>query len=186
MQLGGPSWEVRLGRRDSKTASLSASNQDIPAPFFSLPQLIDSFKKKGLNEKDLVVLSGAHSIGFGQCRVFRDRIHSQNESIDPSFARDLQRVCPTTGGDSNLAPLDPTPTCFDQHYFSNLLYKKGLLHSDQQLFTDGSSTVEYVKKYSYDTEAFFKDFAASMIKMGNIEPLTGYQSEIRRNCRVVN
>ncbi|KAI9074888.1 hypothetical protein K1719_043117 [Acacia pycnantha] len=184
--LGGSSWKVRLGRRDSKTASRSAADEDIPAPFFSLSQLIDNFKSHGLNEKDLVVLSGGHSIGFAQCTVFRDRIHNDpSTEIDPNFARDLQRGCPTNGGDTNLAPLDPTAARFDQAYFSDLLHKKGLLHSDQQLFT-GGSTDDYVKKYSYDTKAFYKDFANSMIKMGNIKPLTGSQGEIRANCRKVN
>ncbi|KAK4253387.1 hypothetical protein QN277_010705 [Acacia crassicarpa] len=184
--LGGSAWKVRLGRRDSKTASRSAADQDIPAPVFNLSQLIDNFKSHGLNEKDLVALSGGHSIGFAHCTVFRDRIHNDpSTEIDPNFARDLQRGCPTNGGDTNLAPLDPTAACFDQAYFSNLLYKKGLLHSDQQLFT-GGSTDDYVKKYSYDTKAFYEDFANSMIKMGNIKPLTGSQGEIRANCRKVN
>ncbi|XP_028764459.1 peroxidase P7-like [Neltuma alba] len=183
--LGGPSWRVSVGRRDSKTASRSAADADIPAPFFSLSQLIDNFKKQGLNEKDLVALSGGHTIGFAQCRNFRDRIYNDNSNIDPYFAQDLQRGCPRDGGDANLAPLDPTAARFDEAYFANLLHKKGLLHSDQQLFT-GGSTDEFVKKYSYDTEAFHQDFADSMIKMGNIKPLTGDQGEIRGNCRKVN
>jgi len=66
-----------------------------------------------------------------------------------------------------------------------LVQKKGLLHSDQELF-NGGSTDELVKEYSDDTEDFYEDFANSMIKMGNIQPLTGNQGEIRVNCRNVN
>ncbi|XP_054781554.1 cationic peroxidase 1-like [Prosopis cineraria] len=183
--LGGPSWKVRLGRRDSKTASRTEANAAIPAPSFSLSQLRNSFKNQGLSEKDLVVLSGGHSIGLAQCGTFKDRLYNESSEIDPSFAKDLKRGCPTDGGDANLAPLDPTAARFDVAYFSNLLRKKGLLHSDQQLFS-GASTDALVQKYSYDTKAFRKDFANSMIKMGNIKPLTGYQGEIRYNCRQVN
>nr|CAD1841869.1 unnamed protein product [Ananas comosus var. bracteatus] len=60
--LGGPSWTVLLGRRDSTTASLSAANSDLPSPFSSLNGLISAFAKKGLSTSDMVALSGAHTI----------------------------------------------------------------------------------------------------------------------------
>ena len=184
MQLGGPSWKVRLGRRDSTTASREAADASIPAPFFSLSELITNFKNHGLDEKDLVVLSGGHSIGFARCVTFKDHIYNDS-NIDPNFAQQLRYICPTNGGDSNLSPLDSTAAKFDINYYSNLVQKKGLLHSDQELF-NGGSTDELVKEYSDDTEDFYEDFANSMIKMGNIQPLTGNQGEIRVNCRNVN
>ena len=59
MQLGGPKWDVKLGRRDSKTASLSAANSGvIPPPTSTLSNLINRFKAKGLSTKDMVALSG--------------------------------------------------------------------------------------------------------------------------------
>lgn len=58
-QLGGNSWTVLLGRRDSTTASLSTVNSDIPGPNLNLRGLISSFSKKGLTTKEMVVLSGA-------------------------------------------------------------------------------------------------------------------------------
>lgn len=58
MQSGGPSWEVPLGRRDSRGASLSGSNNNIPAPNNTLPTIITKFKLQGLNLVDLVALSG--------------------------------------------------------------------------------------------------------------------------------
>ena len=59
MQLGGPKWDVKLGRRDSKTASLSAANSGvIPPPNSTLSNLINRFKAKGLSTKDMVALSG--------------------------------------------------------------------------------------------------------------------------------
>ncbi|XP_022868928.1 peroxidase 4-like [Olea europaea var. sylvestris] len=57
--LGGPSWKVKLGRRDSKSASLSAANSGvIPPPTSTLTNLKNRFKARGLSTKDMVVLSG--------------------------------------------------------------------------------------------------------------------------------
>ncbi|KAI6698611.1 hypothetical protein NL676_018730 [Syzygium grande] len=182
--LGGPSWKVRLGRRDSMTASRTMANNDIPAPNMDLPALINNFKRQGLKVKDLVALSGAHTIGFAQCFTFRDRIFNDS-NIDQAFAKNLQSYCPRTGSNSNLASLDPTPARFDPLYYKNLLTQKGLLHSDQALST-GESALELVKSYSYNYEAFWKDFAKSMVRMGNIKPLIGNQGQIRSNCRRVN
>lgn len=184
MQLGGPSWNVRLGRRDSKTASRGDADTDIPAPFFSISQLIKNFNNHGLNEKDLVALSGAHTIGFSRCVQFRDRIFNDT-NINPYFANKLKHICPRQGGDSNLAPLDVTPAQFDTSYFSDLIKRKGVLHSDQELL-NGGYTSALVRKYRRDTKTFYKDFVKSMIKMGNMKPLTGSQGEIRYNCRKAN
>ncbi|CAA2986306.1 cationic peroxidase 1-like [Olea europaea subsp. europaea] len=182
--LGGPSWEVQLGRRDSTTASESKANDDIPSPSMDLPELINSFKKQGLNMKDLVALSGGHTLGLSQCRLFKNRIYNES-NIDPNFARQRRATCPPNGGDSNLAPLDPTPASFDTKYFSNLVSNKGLLHSDQALY-NGGQTDYLVKTYSKNFVAFSKDFASSMIKMGNIKPLTGKRGQIRLDCKKVN
>ncbi|KAI3408259.1 Peroxidase [Psidium guajava] len=182
--LGGPSWKVQLGRRDSTTASRTAANNSIPAPNMDLPALINNFKRQGLKVKDLVALSGAHTIGFAQCFTFRNRTFNDS-NIDKAFAMNLRSFCPRTGSDSNLAPLDPTPARFDTLYYNNLLTQKGLLHSDQALST-GESALELVKSYSDNYEAFWKDFGKSMVRMGNIKPLIGNQGQIRSNCRRVN
>ncbi|XAR68736.1 Peroxidase [Bertholletia excelsa] len=183
--LGGPTWKVQLGRRDSTTASKTQANNDIPSPLLDLPALISNFQNVGLGVRDLVALSGAHTIGFAQCRLFRNRIYNDT-NIDPVFAKDRRATCPATGGDSNLAPLDLiTPTTFDTKYFSNLLKRRGLLHSDQAIY-NGGVTDSLVKSYSQNAEAFWEAFGESMIRMGNIKPLTGKQGQIRVNCRKVN
>jgi peroxidase len=57
-QAGGPSWEVPLGRRDSRGASLSGSNNNIPAPNNTFQTILTKFKLQGLDVVDLVALSG--------------------------------------------------------------------------------------------------------------------------------
>lgn len=184
-QLGGPSWTVPLGRRDATTASLSAANAEIPSPFSDLPTLTTAFAAKGLSTRDLTVLSGGHTIGQAQCQFFRARIFNAT-NIDANFAASRRSICPSSGGDTNLAPLESlTPLRFDNNYFSELVAHRGLLVSDQVLF-DGASQDPLVKTYSDSNAAFFGDFAEAMIKMSNITPLTGTAGEIRSNCRVVN
>ncbi|GJX57137.1 heme peroxidase [Tanacetum coccineum] len=182
--LGGPSWKVKLGRRDSTTASRATANANLPSPFMDLPALIKNFEDQGLDEEDLVVLSGAHTLGFAQCFTFRDHIYNDT-NIDPAFAGHLRTICPRVGGDSNLAPLDPTPSSFDKKYFNNLMKKRGVLKSDQVLFSKGE-TGELVSEYNEDQTKFFKDFAKSMIKMGKINLLTGNRGQVRHNCRRIN
>ncbi|KAJ9179636.1 hypothetical protein P3X46_007986 [Hevea brasiliensis] len=183
--LGGPSWTVQLGRRDSTTASFSAASTNIPSPLSDLSVLISNFSSKGFTTNEMVALSGAHTIGQARCTVFRNRIYNET-NIDSSFATSLKANCSTSGGDDNLAPLDVTsPEAFDNAYFTNLLSQKGLLHSDQQLF-NGGSTDSQVKAYSSNLTSFRTDFANAMVKMGNLSPLTGTSGQIRTNCRKAN
>ncbi|XP_042492416.1 peroxidase 72-like [Macadamia integrifolia] len=190
---GGPSWEIQLGRRDSRTASFSGSNTGIPAPNNTFQTILTKFKLQGLNIVDLVALSGSHTIGKSRCTSFRQRLYNQSGngqpdySLDPLYAAVLRTSCPRSGGDQNLFFLDfVSPTKFDNFYFINLLFYKGLLNSDEVLFTKSKEAMELVKEYAHNNWLFFEQFAKSMVKMGNISPLTGSRGEIRKNCRRVN
>ncbi|XP_011028580.1 PREDICTED: peroxidase 72-like [Populus euphratica] len=190
---GGPSWEVPLGRRDSRSASLSGSNNNIPAPNNTFQTILTKFMLQGLNVVDLVALSGSHTIGNARCTSFRQRLYNQSGngkpdfSLQQSFAAQLRNRCPRSGGDQNLFFLDfVSPTKFDNSYFKNILASKGLLSSDQVLLTKNEASMELVKKYAECNELFFEQFSKSMVKMGNISPLTGFRGEIRKSCRKIN
>ncbi|KAJ4964189.1 hypothetical protein NE237_024128 [Protea cynaroides] len=190
---GGPYWSLQLGRRDGTTASQSAANQQIPSPFEPLENITAKFTSKGLEMKDVVVLSGAHTIGFAKCSSFKPRLFNFNStgkpdpSLGSSLLKDLQGTCPDQdSSDSNLAPLDPiTTNKFDNVYYKNLVSSSGLLQSDQALMGDSNSAamVNNYNKYPY---LFARDFGQSMVKMGSIGVLTGKDGEIRKNCHVVN
>ncbi|KAL5125194.1 Peroxidase 4 [Glycine soja] len=188
--LGGPYWKVKLGRRDSTTGFFNlASSGVLPGPGSSLSDLIKRFDDQGLSTKDMVALSGAHTIGKARCASYRGRIYNEN-NIDSLFAKARQKNCPKgsngTPKDNNVAPLDfKTPNHFDNEYFKNLINKKGLLHSDQELF-NGGSTDSLVRAYSNNQKAFEADFVTAMIKMGNIKPLTASNGQIRKQCRRPN
>ncbi|RZS03234.1 hypothetical protein BHM03_00033387 [Ensete ventricosum] len=168
-----------------KATVQSAANSNLPGPGSSLSQLISSFAAKGLSARDMTALSGAHTIGQARCTSFRSHIYN-DANVNASFAALRKQNCPSSGGDSNLAPLDvQTPTTFDNKYYQNLLVRKGLLHSDQELFNGGSQD-SLVRQYSTNPATFNGDFTTAMVKMGNISPLTGTKGQIRLNCRKVN
>ncbi|XP_050375273.1 lignin-forming anionic peroxidase-like [Argentina anserina] len=186
--VGGPKWTVKLGRRDSTTASKTLAESSLPSFLDSLESLTNRFSALGLNARDLVALSGAHSIGQARCVTFRGRIYNTTSDIDANFARTRARSCPAAAnvGDANLAALDlVTPNKLDNYYFENLIEKKGLLASDQVLFS-GGSTDSIVLEYSFKPAQFKADFATAMIKMGDINPLTGSNKQIRRICSALN
>ncbi|PHT81081.1 Peroxidase 4 [Capsicum annuum] len=184
--VGGPSWTVKLGRRDSTTASHTLAETDLPGPFDPLDRIISGFANKGLSTRDMVALSGAHSIGQAQCFLFRDRIYSNGTDIDAGFASTRRRQCPQEDQNGNLAPLDlVTPNQLDNNYYKNLIERKGLLQSDQVLLS-GGSTDSIVSEYSNSSRTFASDFAAAMIKMGDISPLTGQNGIIRTVCGSIN
>ncbi|KAG2675094.1 hypothetical protein I3843_13G148700 [Carya illinoinensis] len=191
---GGPTWEIPLGRRDSRTANRQGANDLIPTPFDTLKNLTIKFDGFGLDATDLVALSGGHTFGRSQCIFFRHRLYNFNNTgvpdptVDKTYMETLRRRCPDGGDNNTLANFDPiTPDSFDNEYFKLLQNKQGILTSDQVLYsTSGADTIDIVDRFADSQSDFFENFARSMIKLGNISPLTGDDGEIRLNCRRVN
>ncbi|KAG0618098.1 hypothetical protein M758_4G038900 [Ceratodon purpureus] len=178
-------YAVLLGRRDSLTASKAQANISLPAPNLNFSGLVQNFAAVGLDETDLVALSGAHTIGRANCSLLL-LFALNNVDINPDFNSTVFQEC--LANTSSLQNLDlTTPDDFDNNYYGNLINSEGLLISDQTLFsTPGAASVAVVQNFASNQDAFFSQFALSTINMGNIKPLTGDQGEIRTNCRVVN
>ncbi|XP_057976680.1 peroxidase 20 isoform X2 [Malania oleifera] len=196
---GGPRWQVWLGRRDSLEASFTGANLFIPSPNSSLEMLIANFKDQGLDISDLAALSGSHTMGRARCLSFRERIYHDSDNdqehnqdthkLHTTFRKILRSMCPESGRDYKLAPLDfNTPAKFDNNYFHNILQGRGLLHSDNVLITEDieGEMRRMVWDFASHQHHFFSSFVNSMVKMGNINVLTGDQGEVRKNCRYVN
>ncbi|OAY33437.1 peroxidase 17 [Manihot esculenta] len=186
---GGPDWEVKLGRKDSLTASQEDSDNIMPSPRANASLLIDLFASFDLSIKDLVALSGSHSIGQGRCFSIMFRLYNQSgtgkpdPTIESSFREKLDNLCPVGGNENVTGDLDSTPIVFDNIYFKDLVAGRGFLNSDQTLYTF-PETRDYVELFSKDQQAFFDAFVEGMIKMGDLQ--SGRPGEIRTNCRVVN
>lgn len=126
--------------------------------------------------------------------MFSDRLfnfnntNSSDPTLDTTYRDTLRQACPQGGNAGALNDLDPTtPDTFDNNYFTNLQGGRGLLQSDQELFSNtGSATVAIVNRFASSQSDFFTSFAQSMINMGRISPLTGSNGQIRTNCRRVN
>ncbi|KMT20702.1 hypothetical protein BVRB_1g006770 [Beta vulgaris subsp. vulgaris] len=191
---GGPNWEVPLGRRDSRIANMKLANATIPPPILTAQKLLANFNQQGLNEVDLVALSGAHTIGVARCTSFKKRLYSQNGnnqpdvSLEKAYLNGLKSICPSSGGDNNISPMDyATPRAFDNTYYKLILGGRGLLFTDQQLYSGNNADLsQLVKSFAEDEGLFFEHFARSMIKMGSISPLLGSNGEVRKNCRRIN
>ncbi|PUZ57361.1 hypothetical protein GQ55_5G424900 [Panicum hallii var. hallii] len=191
---GGPYWELPLGRRDSKTANMKLANKNLPPPNATLHRLIKFFQRQGLDKVDLVALSGSHTIGKARCVSFKQRLYNQHRdkrpdiTLEKSFYHTLASGCPRTGGDNNIRSLDfVSPSKFDNSYYKLILEGKGLLNSDEVLWTGKDPEIAgLVKSYAENEPLFFEHYVNSIIKMGNINPLMGHNGEIRKNCRRVN
>ncbi|XP_004498581.1 peroxidase 45-like [Cicer arietinum] len=189
---GGPSYEVELGRLDGRISTKASVTNHLPHPEYKLAKLTKMFASHGLTLTDLIALSGAHTIGFSHCSQFSKRIYNFRSgkiidpSLNPSYAKQLQQVCPKDVDPRLAIDLDPTtPRTFDNQYYKNLQKGIGLLSSDQSLFTHKSSK-SLVNLFASNNTAFEKSFVIAITKLGRIGVKTASQGEIRHNCAMIN
>ncbi|KAL6964297.1 Peroxidase N1 [Sarracenia purpurea var. burkii] len=191
----GRRWQVPTGRRDGRI-SLASETSTLPGFTESIDSQKQKFASKGLNTQDLVTLVGAHTIGTSACQLFRYRLYNFNNTdaadttIDPTFLPQLRSLCPENGDGSKRVGLDnDSPNNFDTSFFSNLRNGRGILESDQKLWTDGS-TRTFVQSYlgirGLRALSFDVEFGKAMVKMSNIEVKTGTDGEIRSVCSKIN
>ncbi|XP_059313708.1 peroxidase N1-like [Lycium ferocissimum] len=191
----GLTWSVPTGRRDGRV-SRAADTANLPGFTESVDSQKQKFAAKGLNTQDLVTLVGGHTIGTSACQFFSYRLYNFNStggpdpSIDASFLPQLRALCPQNGDGSKRVALDTgSVNNFDNSYFSNLRSGRGILESDQKLWTDDSTKV-FVQRYlgvrGLLGLTFGVEFGRSMVKMSNIEVRTGTNGEIRKICSAFN
>ncbi|XP_031130785.1 L-ascorbate peroxidase 3 [Ipomoea triloba] len=136
---GGPSIDFVPGRKDSK---VSPKEGRLPDAKQGVPHLKEVFYRMGLSNRDIVALSGGHTLG---------RAHPERSGFDGPWTKE--------------------PLKFDNSYFVELLNdeSEGLLKlpTDKALLDDPEFR-RYVELYAKDEEAFFKDYATSHKKLSEL------------------
>jgi len=189
---GGPSWSVPTGRRDGRISNKTEATNNIPPPTSNFTTLQRLFKNQGLNLKDLVLLSGAHTIGVSHCSSMNTRLYNfsttvkQDPSLDSQYAANLKaNKCKSLNDNSTILEMDPgSSRSFDLSYYRLVLKRRGLFQSDSALTTN-SATLKVINDLVNGSEKkFFKAFAKSMEKMGRVKVKTGSAGVIRTRCSV--
>ncbi|KAI5683993.1 hypothetical protein M9H77_05221 [Catharanthus roseus] len=136
---GGPTIDFVPGRKDS---SESPEEGRLPDAKQGASHLREVFYRMGLSDKDIVALSGGHTLG---------RAHPERSGFE--------------------GPWTNEPLKFDNSYFVELLKgdSEGLLKlpTDKVLVEDPEFR-KYVELYAQDEEAFFRDYAASHKKLSEL------------------
>ncbi|XP_042471796.1 peroxidase 5-like [Zingiber officinale] len=187
VHYGGVHFKVAGGRRDGRVSS-SADASILPSSDHNLSHLTKLFISRGLSQSDMIILSGAHTVGIAHCDAFAERLYDVHadgyEAMDEKYAAHLRQQCPP--GSNNTVVLNPhSPYVFDNRYYKNLLSRQGLLVSDRTLLST-HGTMTQVKRYASNYKRFQRKFADAMFKLGEMDVLTGADGEIRANCRAIN
>ncbi|XVE84996.1 hypothetical protein DITRI_Ditri17bG0056800 [Diplodiscus trichospermus] len=193
VMVGGPFYEVLLGRKDSKVSDPSMVESNIPKATTPISQSLSLFSDKGFSVEETVALIGAHTIGFSHCKEFANRIFNFSKTSEydpaynPTFAHELRNFCAnyTKAPDMSVFNDVLTPKKFDNMYYKNLLRGLGLLSVDQAMVMD-SRTKPFVVQYAANQTAFFNSFARSMEKMSVYKIKTDKDGEVRRRCDQFN
>ncbi|KAI5076115.1 hypothetical protein GOP47_0008180 [Adiantum capillus-veneris] len=190
--VGGPWIPILTGRKDSIVA---ASNQtvmaSVPVATLGFSELKRLFASKGLSVKDLVALSGAHTIGQTHCGLAVSQLTpTMSRDLSPAFGANLSQIClayhPAARKSHLTVHLDSlTPDSFDNAYFKNVLKKQAIFHSDAALLDDNEG-LSYVRSFALSQAQFFKQFHLSFLKMSQIGVLTNVEGEVRMSCGLAN
>ncbi|KAL7190420.1 hypothetical protein ACSBR2_022655 [Camellia fascicularis] len=193
--MGGPYYNVLLGRRDGLVSKSTLVEGNLPRPTMSMTQIINIFSSKGFSIEEMVALSGAHTIGFSHCKEFSTNIYNytmnpssmSDPSYNPRFADGLRQACADYHQNPTLSVFNDimTPNKFDNMYYQNLPRGLGLLASDRGLSSD-PRTRTFVEKYAANQTEFFEAFGRAMEKLSVYGVKTGQNGEIRHRCDEFN
>ncbi|CAM9503270.1 unnamed protein product [Heterosigma akashiwo] len=140
---GGPSIPFRLGRKDAASPKGCTPDGRLPDAAQGANHQRDIFYRMGFTDKEIVVLSGAHTLG---------RAHPDRSGFDGAWTQE--------------------PLMFDNTYFQELLKKTAdptllKLTSDLCLLEEPSMR-RWVEVYAADEARFFADYAAAHQKLSEL------------------
>lgn len=159
-EAGGPKIPMKYGREDTSGPEQCPNEGRLPdaGPPSPAAHLRDVFYRMGLNDKEIVALSGAHTLGRSRPE------RSGWGKPETKYTKDGPGA---PGGMSWTAQW----LKFDNFYFKDIKERKDedllVLPTDAAIFDDPSFRV-YAEKYAEDQEAFFKDYAEAHAKLSNL------------------
>ncbi|CAK9161283.1 unnamed protein product [Ilex paraguariensis] len=191
--MGGPFYNVPLGRRDGLVSRASRVEGNLPRPTMAMTQIIKIFESRGFSVQEMVALTGAHTIGLSHCKEFSANLYNYSKTSEsdpayyPKFAEGLRNACADYHNNPTLSVFNDiiTPRNFDNMYYQNLPRGLGLLSSDHALYSD-PRTNPFVDLYAKNQTAFFQAFSQAMEKLSLYGVKTGRTGQIRRRCDAFN
>ncbi|ESQ50857.1 hypothetical protein EUTSA_v10023023mg, partial [Eutrema salsugineum] len=140
---GGPDISFIPGRKDSNACTDEGRLPDANQGF---KHLKDVFYRMGLSDKDIVALSGAHTLG---------RAHPERSGFDGPWTQVTQ-----------------DPLKFDNSYFVKLLKEEEseilLKLSNDKTLLEVPEFRHYAELYAKEEDAFFRDYAESHKKLSEL------------------
>ncbi|CAO2207957.1 unnamed protein product [Urochloa humidicola] len=199
---GNIDYAVPAGRQDGVVSSATDAENNLPGSTFNITQLIANFATKGFTPEELVILSGAHSIGRAHCSSFRDRLSAPSGEINPYFRDNVLAIDCAAGDptvennirDQGAAALGNLTgyvvpasggASLDNSYYVNNLNSLVLFHSDWAI-AGSNATLRHVHEYADNGTLWNLDFADALVKLSKLSMPPGSAGEIRKTCRATN
>ncbi|TVU14457.1 hypothetical protein EJB05_37927, partial [Eragrostis curvula] len=159
-EAGGPKIPMKYGRIDVTGPEQCPPEGKLPdaGPKAPADHLREVFYRMGLDDKEIVVLSGAHTLG---------RSRPERSGWGKPETKYTKNGPGAPGGQS----WTPEWLKFDNSYFKEIKEKRDqdllVLPTDAALFVDPTFK-DYAEKYAEDQDAFFKDYAEAHAKLSNL------------------
>ncbi|KAF3660183.1 L-ascorbate peroxidase T, chloroplastic [Capsicum annuum] len=159
-EAGGPKIPMKYGRMDVSGPEQCPEEGRLPdaGPPSPAAHLRDVFYRMGLNDKEIVALSGAHTLGRSRPE------RSGWGKPETKYTKDGPGA---PGGQSWTVQW----LKFDNSYFKDIKERRDndllVLPTDAVLFEDPSFK-EYAEKYAVDQDSFFKDYAEAHASLSNL------------------
>ncbi|KAK7836617.1 probable L-ascorbate peroxidase 6, chloroplastic/mitochondrial isoform X1 [Quercus suber] len=159
-EAGGPKIPMKYGRVDVTAPEQCPEEGRLPdaGPPSPADHLRNVFYRMGLNDKEIVALSGAHTLGRSRPE------RSGWGKPETKYTKDGPGA---PGGQSWTVKW----LKFDNSYFKDIKERRDedllVLPTDAVIFDDPSFKV-FAEKYAEDQEAFFKDYAEAHAKLSNL------------------
>jgi len=154
--MGGPAIPFRPGRTDAQSVEDSAEDGRLPDATKGADHLRDIFNRMGISDREIVALSGAHTVG--RCRPERSGFDGfwteEPFKFDNAFFKDL------IGRKWTAHKNSAGNTQFKDNTGKNLM----MLPTDMALIEDPEFK-PIVEEFAESQESFFKEFAKAFQKL---------------------